>query len=206
MTQTVLQNGDMVQLKGKLPCAVGRPEDPEAQQMVSEAATRAARPRRRQLTAATDEGGGPTIRLLCRAGDHLCAIPIEHVIEVLRVLPIEPVSGAPRYVLGLCVIRGSAVPVVDTGLLLGDQTTKSERLITIRTGDRAIALAVEAVLGIRAIRAETFNELPPLLREAAGEAIASIGVLDAELLFVLRTARIVPADLLDHLAREGASP
>ena len=128
------------------------------------------------------------------------------MIEVLRVLPIEPVSGAPRYVLGLCIIRGSAVPVVDTGLLIGEETTKSERLITIRTGDRTIALAAEAVLGICAIGAEAFNELPPLLRRAAGETIASIGVLDAELLFLLRTARIVPAELLGRLDREGASP
>jgi purine-binding chemotaxis protein CheW len=173
--------------------------------MVSELAPETARPQRRQLTAPTDEKGGRTIRLLCRAGNHLCAIPIEHVIEVLRVLPIEPVSGAPPYVLGLCIIRGSAVPVVDAGLLIGGQTTKSERLIAIRAGDRTIALAAEAVLGIAAIRAETFNKLPPLLRKAAGETIASIGVLDSELLLLLRTARIVPADLLDHLDREEAS-
>jgi purine-binding chemotaxis protein CheW len=190
----------------EMPCAVvGAAADADARQMVSEVATETARPQRRQLTAQTDQDGGRTIRLLCRAGSRLCAIPIEHVIEVLRVLPIEPVSGAPRYVLGLCIIRGSAVPVVDAGLLLGDQATKSERLITIRTGDRTIALAAEAVLGIWAIGTETFNELPPLLRNAAGETIASIGVLDSELLFLLRTARIVPADLLDRLDREGAS-
>jgi purine-binding chemotaxis protein CheW len=173
--------------------------------MVSEAPTKTSLPQRRQLTGTTNQEGGRTIQLLCRTGSHLCAIPIEHVIEVLRVLPIEPVSGAPRYVLGLCIIRGSAVPVIDAGLLIGEQTTKSERLIAIRAGDRTIALAAEAVLGIRAIGTEMFKNLPPLLRNAAGETIASIGVLDAELLFLLRTARIVPAELLDHLDREEAS-
>ena len=97
---------------------------------------------------------------------HLCAIPLEHVIEILRVLPIEAVSGAPRYVRGLCIIRGAAVPVIDTGLLIGDQATKSERLVTIRTGSRTIALVAETVLGIRVIGTETFNALPPLLRDA----------------------------------------
>jgi purine-binding chemotaxis protein CheW len=136
---------------------------------------------------------------------HLCAIPLEHVIEILRVLPIEAVSGAPRYVRGLCIIRGTAVPVVDTGLLIGDQATKSERLITIRTGSRTIALVAETVLGIRVIGTETFNALPPLLRDAASETIAAIGTLDAELLFFLRTTLIVPQELLDRLGADGAS-
>jgi hypothetical protein len=41
--------------------------------------------------------------------------------------------------------------------------------------------------------------LPPLLRDAAVEAVAAIGTLDAELLLFLRTARIVPEDLLSRL-------
>jgi hypothetical protein len=33
--------------------------------------------------------------------------------------------GAPPYVRGLCIIRGAAVPVADTGVLIGEQATKS---------------------------------------------------------------------------------
>lgn len=172
--------------------------------MVSEATTTAVQPLRRQSPSDGVEGVRANW-LLCRAGRNLCAIPLAHVIEIMRPLPIEAVAGAPRYVLGLCIIRGAAVPVIDTGLLIGAQATRSERLVTIRTGDRTTALAAESVLGIAAIRPETFNELPPLLREAAHETIAALGTLDAELLFLLRTARIVPAELLDRLDRDGAS-
>lgn len=164
----------------------------------------AVRPPRRQSTSA----GENDIRanwLLCRAGTNLCAIPLAHVIEVMRPLPIETVAGAPRYVLGVCIIRGAAVPVIDTGLLIGAQATRSERLVTIRTGERTTALAAESVRGIAEIRPETLSELPPLLREAAHDTIAAIGTLDAELLFLLRTARIVPAELLDLLDRDRAS-
>lgn len=131
--------------------------------------------------------------LLCRAGAHRYAIPIGHVIETMRVLPIETIAGAPSYVRGLCVIRGAPVPVVDGGLLLGGQPTQAGRLIAIRAGSRTVALAVEAVEGIRTIGPEAFNQLPPLLRDAA--TIAAVGILDAELLLFLRTARIVPDDL-----------
>jgi purine-binding chemotaxis protein CheW len=171
---------------------------------IQETAT-AAQPRRRQPAAAADDGDCRTSWLVSRARTHLCAIPLEHVIEIMRPLPMQAVAGAPGYVRGLCIIRGSAVPVIDSGLLVGDQASDAERLVTVRAGGRTIALASEAVLGIRAIDAKTFQELPPLLREAAGETIAAMGILDAELLFLLRAARIVPAELLDRLAGDGAS-
>jgi purine-binding chemotaxis protein CheW len=179
--------------------------NPEAPQMVSEATATAARPQRRRSAATAADGDGRTSWLLCHAGGHLCAIPIEHVIEILRVLPIEPVSGAPPYVRGLCIIRGSAIPVVDTGLLIGHQAMKSERLVAIRAGSRTIALMAETVMGIRAIAAESLNEWPPLLHDAASETIAAIGTLDAELLFFLRTTLIVRQGMLDRLDADGAA-
>ena len=147
----------------------------------------------------TADSSGLASWLVCRAGTHLCAMPLQDVLEVMRMLPIEQLSGAPSYVRGLCIIRGSPVPVVDTGLLIGDQVTRLERLVAISIGGRSVALAVEAVVGIRAIGAGASEQLPPLLRDAAVEAVAAIGTLDAELLLFLRTARIVPEDLLSRL-------
>lgn len=176
--------------------------DEQARQMVSEAT--AIQHRRIQSPATADREDSRAAWLLCRAAAHLYAIPLEHVIESMRALPIEAISEAPRYVRGLSVIRGSPVPVVDPGLLLGDQPTHARRLVTIRSGHRTIALAAEAVLGIRSIAPETFNQLPPLLRDAAAQTIAAIGTLDAELLFFLNETRIVPEELLDRLDADGA--
>jgi purine-binding chemotaxis protein CheW len=142
--------------------------------------------------------------LLCRAGSNFCALPLDRVAEIMRALPIEALAGAPHYVCGLAIIRGTPSPIVDVGLLLGDQPTRAERLIAIRVGDRLIGLAVDAVLGVRAIAAETCSELPPLLRDAS-EAIAAIGALDSAFMFILRTARIVPEDLFVRLRADGAA-
>src|SRR5580704_10406648 len=89
--------------------------------------------------------------LICRAGIHRCALPLEHVIEIMRALPIEAVAGAPAYVRGLCIIRGAAVPVLDTGLLVGAEASPCRRLIAVRAGGRTVALTAETVLGIWAI-------------------------------------------------------
>jgi purine-binding chemotaxis protein CheW len=173
-------------------------------QMASEASALAGGAQQSWTTADRPPEGGRASFLLCRAGPNFCALPLDHVSEIMRALPMEAVAGAPRYVRGLCVIRGAPAPIVDTGLLLGDRPTQAERLVAIKAGGRTVALAVDAVLGIRAIAAETCRELPPLLRDAS-EAIAAIGTLDSAFMFILRTARIIPEDLLIHLRADGAA-
>jgi len=133
--------------------------------------------------------------LLCRAGSHSFALPMPHVIETMRPLRIEKLSGAPPLVLGLSIIRGEPVPVIDTAMLFDDQLTNCKRLITARTGNRTIAFAVEAVLGVQAIPSHELERLPALLRNV--EAIEAIKTLDEELVFFLNTARIIPEGALD---------
>jgi purine-binding chemotaxis protein CheW len=142
--------------------------------------------------------------LLCRAGTMLGAVPIEHVIEIMRPLPLEQVAGAPPYVRGLSVIRGAPIPVVDIGLIVNGVPTRAARLVTVRAAARVIALAVDEVIGIAVFTAEAFGQLPPLLRDAAAETIAGVGAADAELVVVLCTSRLVPQHIFAHLDAAGA--
>jgi purine-binding chemotaxis protein CheW len=84
------------------------------------------------------------------------------------------------------------VPVVDAGLLLGGEEANASRFVSIRIGERTVALAVDAVLGVRAIADDDLRELPPLLGGASGDVIALLGQLDSEMLVVLEDARLVP--------------
>jgi len=139
--------------------------------------------------------------LLCRAGSHQFALPVPQVIETMRMLPIEPLAGAPPMVRGLCIIRGAPTPVVDSALMFDDQPTQCERLVTVRTGKRTIAFATEAVLGVLAIRADELEQLPPLLSNV--QTIAAMRALDGELVFLLQIARVIPDDVLDRCTAEG---
>jgi purine-binding chemotaxis protein CheW len=142
--------------------------------------------------------------LLCRAGTMLCALPIGHVVEVMRALAVEQVAGAPKFVRGLSIIRGVPVAVVDLGLIVSGDSIRGALLVTIREGARTIALAVDQVIGVNAIEADTFGQLPPLLHEAAAETIAAMAALDGELVVLLRAARLVPEDVLARLDAEKA--
>jgi purine-binding chemotaxis protein CheW len=138
--------------------------------------------------------GDNDLALVCRVQERLCALPLEHVIETMRPLSVTAVAGAPYFVRGLAVIRGAPVPVLDVASLLGETDASPGRFVTLTMGTRHVALAVGSVLGVRAIPLGSFRELPPLLHEAGSEVVASIGLLDAELLLVLQSSRLLAQD------------
>jgi purine-binding chemotaxis protein CheW len=136
-------------------------------------------------------GAGDQV-LLCRVEGLLCALPIDHVVETMRPLPVQPLAGTPRFVRGVSLIRGAPLPVVDAAALLGTAEAPPARFVILRADDRRFALAVGTVLGVRAIPRESFHQLEPLIRDAGSETIDAIGSLEAGLLLVLRSGRIVP--------------
>jgi purine-binding chemotaxis protein CheW len=146
---------------------------------------------------------GPAV-LLVRAGSHVCALPLDHVVETMRPLAIEPVAGGPSFVRGLSRIRGAPVPVVDLRSILGTDVNargdaEVRRFVTLRVGGRRVALAVEAVVGVLRLEQARLRDMPPLLREAVGGAVEAAGTLDGELLLVLRAGRLVPEGLLQDV-------
>jgi purine-binding chemotaxis protein CheW len=143
--------------------------------------------------------------LLCRVRSWFCALPVANVEETMRPLPIGPLAAAPAFVTGLSIIRGRPTPVVDTGALLGARDeARPRRLVVLRLGERRVALAVEEVLGVRALPRVTLHRLPPLLSEASRDAIAAVGALDDALLLALDTGRLVPEAVWDAVTASAA--
>lgn len=145
--------------------------------------------------------------LLCRMASIVCALPLPHVIETMRPLPIHPLGGMEPLVRGLSVIRGTPVPVVDAGALLDAPTdARPGRFVTLRIGDRVAALAVQEIVGVRELDPASLGALPPLVERVPAGVMESIGTLDADLLVVLRGGRIVPEAVWDALPRGAVGP
>ena len=127
----------------------------------------------------------------------MCAVPLSHVIETMRPLPTEAVSGSPSFVLGVAIVRGIPTPVVDLGAVLGASSEqRGQRFVTIRAGHRQVALLVNTVLGIRDLDALlATQELPPLLHGASQDAIEKIGTLDERFLEVLQEGWKLPEEV-----------
>lgn len=145
------------------------------------------------------------LALLARAGSLMCALPVSQVVETMRPLPVQPLANAPVFVVGLSIIRGVPVPVVDLRALLKSPSDHPpQRFVTVRADDRRVALAVDGILGLRDLVSLSLDDMPPLLREASGETIELLGSLDSEFLLVLKAGGVVPRDVWDLLAHREA--
>lgn len=124
--------------------------------------------------------------LITRAGAFRCALPLSHVREVMRILPVKTVMGANSAVLGAAVVRGAALPVVSLPAMLGQTSGNESRFVVLRTAERDCVLAVDAVEHISALDDGAFEPLPKLLQGIdAAEAVAA---LDRELILTLSIA------------------
>ena len=141
--------------------------------------------------------------MICRVRDRLCALPLPHVVEIMRPLAVETLAAMPAFVRGLSRARGNAVVVVDLGAMLGSAVPgRPARFVMMRVEERKVLLAVEEVLGVRDLGPSDTQALPPLLGEGAESSVAAVGTLDAALLVVLRSAYIVPSATWDLLTPE----
>lgn len=143
--------------------------------------------------------------LVCRVGAHACAFPLACVIETMRPQPVETLSGTPGFVLGLSVIRGAAVPVIDVARLLGAGAAPT-RFITVRAGGRVAALATGDIAGVLPLQDAALERTSPLLGELAQDVVTAVAAADRGLVLVLETSRIVPAAAWALLEPEGLSP
>lgn len=141
-----------------------------------------------------------TSLLLVSAGSQLCAVPIEHVVEIMRPLDAAPMAGMPKFLLGIAIIRGSPVPVVSLGEILGVRGEIAiERYVLVVLGNRKIAIAVEKVLDVVRVEGSFLQRLPNLLKEFDREFLANVGVKDERLFVVLEVTRIITDEMWKNL-------
>jgi purine-binding chemotaxis protein CheW len=153
----------------------------------------------------SDRAAGKRKALIVGLQSCVCAVPLEYVIETMRPLAIEPLGGMPSFVLGVAIIRGIPTPVLDLGAVLGKPNELAARFVTVRAGDKQVALAVNRVLGIRDLETNvTIREIPALLQRASKEVVETIGTLDEQVLLVLRASWELPEEIWQALTFQEA--
>ena len=150
-----------------------------------------------------NERGGGEKALIVGLESRICAVPLSHVIETMRPLPIEPLAGVPSFVRGVAIIRGIPTPVVDLGAVLGTPVELPQRFVTVRVGERQVALSVNAVLGVRDLKTIlTIQDLHPFLQGAARDVVEMIGMLDDRVLMVLQESWELPDEVWQALTAQ----
>lgn len=119
------------------------------------------------------------------------AFPAVEVEEIIPLIPCRSLAGVPPYVCGLIDYRGSAVPVVDLGMMIcGDPCVRyySTRILLTRVEGHLLGLVAEEVTISQRWNDEQWKPLgvaqkqTPFLGPVLNDELGFIQRLDASLL------------------------
>ncbi len=104
------------------------------------------------------------------------AVDVRSAREVAVFDDLTVVPGAPRLLLGVANLRGTVVPIVDVGPLLGLpelRPARSIRTLVLRDGPLLAAVAVETVLGLEPFDDVLSPDGPPAPQGHASPVLVS---------------------------------
>jgi purine-binding chemotaxis protein CheW len=105
--------------------------------------------------------GGVTNLVLTRMGGRPCAIPCEHVVEIIPRVELDHVPHAPAEVLGVINLRGRVVPVVDLRARISQKRPLPfyQHLVIVRAkAGKLLGLAVDEVRDVVTVPEEAIEK------------------------------------------------
>jgi purine-binding chemotaxis protein CheW len=143
--------------------------------------------------AALERPAEPTsagrVRLLVfRLNGREHALPLEHIVEIFRMVAVAPLPEAPPWVRGVMDLRGRVIPVIDLRVKLGMPAREphlSTPIVVVETGGAAAGLVTDEVVEVLALPGEAVE--PPDRATGPAGVVTSLARLDGRLLLVLDT-------------------
>jgi len=120
-----------------------------------------------------------TVYVRLRVASERYAIPVQHVIEVTELGEVTAVPGSLPEMLGVRILRGRVLPVIDLALLLGiARTAPPGRLLVAEAGGISAGFAIDAVSEVSEMEEPTEETESALLTGATLAGGDLIGVID----------------------------
>jgi purine-binding chemotaxis protein CheW len=106
------------------------------------------------------------------------AVAIERIREILKSPPITEVPRAPAHVLGVVMVRGEVIPILDPRGRLGLPAAapgRLSRVVVVDAGEGPCGLLVDAVSQVVRLPPSAVEARPPSLGGPHAEYVAGLG-------------------------------
>lgn len=131
-------------------------------------------------------------------GSSLFAIDIMSVREIRGWSQSTPLPHAPAYVRGMINLRGSILPVIDLGALLGfgeSELKSSSVVVVVQIDERQVGLVVDAVCDIISLKADEIHPPPEVGSGAVRDCIRGVISSEEGIVCLLTLEGALPQDL-----------
>lgn len=149
------------------------------------------------MSALARKTDGEFARWVCFGlGGQEYGLPILQVQEVLRLLPIEPVPGAPVIVPGVINLRGQVVAVIDLRLHLKLPATAASadtRIVVVAHDGETFGLLVDRIGEVSKIALAAIKPVPALHQNGNRYGFAGMVSRDHRLLTLLDVGALFAA-------------
>ena len=135
---------------------------------------------------------------------------IEHVEQIVSIMPITEVPEYPHYAKGIINIRGSIIPLIDLRIRLGKEEaayTDHTCIIICRIGEDQIGFIADSVDAVMTIAPEQISAPPQLGEDSTNRYLIGIARIPAEdgtqekLVLCLDTTKVLLRDELNELTK-----
>jgi purine-binding chemotaxis protein CheW len=138
--------------------------------------------------------GTKELYLIFSLQDKDYGIGIYHLVEIIALLPITPLTDVPNYVKGVIDLRGKIIPVIDVRARMGmEEIAYHERtcIIIINIRDTVVGLIVDTVREVLRIPSDKLESTPVTHGKAADALIESITEVSGSVKILLKVENLL---------------
>lgn len=147
-----------------------------------------------------------TVRLklvVFRVNEEEFALRIVNIKEIIRIPSITKVPNVPEYVVGLCSLRGSLLPIVNCRSLFGmpaQDFNESSRIIVTDIHGKNVGLVSDKVLEVIDVEETAIKEPPDSIKGVNGGVLSGILILDdgKRVVMLLDAEKMIQVEALDE--------
>ncbi len=145
--------------------------------------------------------------LMCKLGNEVYGINIQHVTDIIELQKITEVPDMPDYVKGVINLRGQVIPVIDLRLRFRMEAREYDDrtvITVVQMKKNSIGFIIDTATEVQEIPAKNIDPPPKFQGENAKEKfIQGLGKIDTEVIILLDMEKLVGEAELEAISSEA---
>lgn len=144
--------------------------------------------------------------LMCKLGNEVYGIDIQHVTDIIELQKITEVPDMPPYVKGVINLRGQVIPVIDLRLRFKMEAREYDDrtvITVVQMQNNSIGFIVDTATEVQEIPEKNIDPPPKFQGEEAKQKfILGLGKIESEVIILLDMGKLVGEAELEAIGAE----